>query len=176
MNSQQMKKIGIFEAYMPIDGYKNYEVSNFGNVKNKSTGRVLKPGINRDGYYIVSLCDGQNKKTKTIHRLVAEAFLNNHDNKPCVDHIDNNKLNNCDFNLRYATHQDNSRNISMLSKNTSGVKGVCWHKHAKKWHARIKIDGKLIHLGCFDNIDDAKLARQKKAKELFGEYTNKCEM
>lgn len=170
-----MKNIGIIEAYMPIDGYKNYEVSNYGNVKNKTTGRVLKPGIRR-GYYYVNLCIGINKIKKLVHRLVAEAFLNNAENKKCVDHIDNNGLNNSEFNLRYATHTENQQNSSMRSDNTSGYKGISWFKREKKWRARIRINGKSIHLGYFDDIEDAKLARQNKAKELFGEYTNKCEM
>jgi hypothetical protein len=160
---------------MPIDGWINYEVSNYGNVRNKKTGKNLKPRI-RNGYYAINLYDGRNMKTKLVHRLVAEAFLNNYDNKPCIDHIDNNKLNNCDFNLRYATYSENNYNRSVNTNNTSGVKGISWNKHAKKWCVQICIDGKNTHIGYFHNIEDAKLARQTKAKELFGKFMNKCEM
>ncbi len=177
MNVQKMQKIGIVEAYMPIDGYKNYEVSNYGNVRNKKTNKVLKPRINSNGYYNVLLCDGINKpKNKKIHRLVAEAFFNNPEKKKCVDHIDGNRLNNTDFNLRFATHQDNNRNSSMRSNNTSGSKGISWYQGAKKWRAHIVVNKKQYHLGYFDDIEDAKKARQKKARELFGNFINSCEL
>jgi hypothetical protein len=177
MNSRKMQKIGIVEAYMPIDDFPNYEVSNYGNVRNKKTNKVLKPGIDTHGYYYVNLCDGINKpKNKLVHRMVAEAFLNNSGNKKCVDHIDNDPLNNCDFNLRYATTQENAFNSSMQSNNTSGVKGISWNKEMKKWRAQIMINRKHYHLGYFDDLEDAKKARQKKARELFGEFMNKCEL
>jgi hypothetical protein len=64
----------------------------------------------------------------------------------------------------------------MSKNNTSGIKGVHFDKATKKWKARIKINGKLKYLGSFDNIEDAKTARQNKAIELFGNYLNKCEM
>ncbi len=176
MNSKTMQKIGIREFYLQIDDFPNYEVSNYGNVRNKKTNRVLKPRI-REGYYAVNLCDGFNKpKTKNIHRLVAEAFLSNPENKKCVDHIDGNRLNNTDFNLRFATNQENAFNSSMQSNNTTGVKGIYWNKEMKKWRAQIMINGKTYHLGYFDDLEDAKKARQEKARELFGEYINSCEL
>jgi hypothetical protein len=76
MNSQQMKNLGIIEVYLPIDDFRNYEISNYGN----------------------------------------------------------------------------------------------------KWRAYIKFNGKEMHLGLFDNLEDAIQARQNKAQELFGEYINKCEL
>ncbi len=177
MNSKTMQKIGIVEAYMPIDDFPNYEVSNYGNVRNKTTAKVLKPRINQGGYYYVKLCNGINKpKNKKIHRLVAEAFFNNPEKKKCVDHIDGNRLNNTDFNLRYATHQDNNRNSSMRSDNTSGCKGISWFKRDKKWRAQIRFNYKLYHLGYYDDLEDAKKARQEKARELFGEFINSCEL
>jgi hypothetical protein len=56
------------------------------------------------------------------------------------------------------------------------VKGVYWNKNEAKWHARLEVNGKQLHLGFFENIEDAKIARQNKARELFGEYINKCEL
>ncbi len=50
MNSKQMKNVGIVEAYLPIDGFESYEVSNYGNVKTKVTDKILKPGIDKYGY------------------------------------------------------------------------------------------------------------------------------
>lgn len=64
----------------------------------------------------------------------------------------------------------------MRSDNSSGIKGVHFNKLMKKWQARIMHNGKTINLGFFDNIEDAKETRVKKAKEIFGEYINKCEL
>ena len=175
----KMQKMGIKEIYMPIDDYSNYEVSNYGQVKNRKTGRILKPRLNNKGYELVALCDGINKpKSQQVHRLVIEAFegISKNENQKNVDHIDNDPLNNCLFNLRWVTHQQNTFNKSMQKNNTSTVKGVYFYKKLNKWRAQIKSKGKNIHLGYFNNIEDAKLARQNKARELFGDYLNQCEM
>jgi transposase-like protein len=177
--NDKMQKIGIKEMYLPIDDYSNYEVSNFGQVKNRKTGRILKPRLNRQGYEYVGLCDGINKpKLQQVHRLVLIAFegISKNENQIFVDHIDNNKTNNCLFNLRWVSQQQNTFNRLMSKRNTSGIKGVSWCKRSNKWLAQIKSKGKNIHLGYFNNIEDAKLARQNKARELFGDYLNQCEM
>jgi len=93
---------------------KSYLVSNLGNVKsikspngrlsNKVYEKILKPQ-NRDKYLSVSI-DG---KMQSIHRLVAEAFIPNPLNKPCVDHIDHNKHNNNVNNLRWFTIEENNK-------------------------------------------------------------------
>ena len=163
------------EIYREILGFENYEISNFGNVKNIITEKLLKNCINRDRYYRVDLCNNDSKKTKYIHRLVAIAFINNQNNKRCVDHIDGNKTNNNFNNLRWATSRENSMNIKIGCKNTSGVKGVSWNKISFKWRADIRIDGLKVNLGNFETIEEAKQARQIKANEAFGVFTNACE-
>ena len=94
------------EIWKNIANYNNYEVSSFGNVRNKNTGRILKHGI-IGGYYCVGL---SNIKTKTfsVHRLVALTFIENIENKPEVNHKDKNKLNNILSNLEWATIKENS--------------------------------------------------------------------
>ena len=163
------------ETYKKIEGFENYSVSDYGNVRNDKTGRILK-GKNTDGYLRVSLTNNKTKQNKSIHRLVTEAFLLNPDKKQCVDHIDNDRHNNTLFNLRYATVQENNRNSSMSSKNTSGSKGVYWHKKQLRWTARITVNGKQINLGSFINKEDAINIRIQKAKDEFGEFINKCEL
>jgi hypothetical protein len=163
------------EEFRIIKGFENYSVSNLGRVRNNNTNRILKPGINSKGYYNVSLYIEGNMYTKNIHKLVAEAFIVNPYNKPCIDHIDNNRLNNNVSNLRYCTQQENCMNQKLSTNNTSNFKGVKFHKQRNKWQAQIQINGKNKHLGLFDNIEDAVNARVKKAEELFGEYMNSCE-
>jgi len=167
----------IVEEYKDIIDYEDaYQISNFGNVRNKTTGRILKPTEGKtDKYYYITLCkDGKQKNTK-IHRLVAFYFVENPGNKLYVDHIDNNKLNNLFSNLRWATHQENRRNIVMYKNNTTGVKGIIYDKRYNKWMARIRVYKKLIHIGSFNTIEEATEARIKKANELFGEFTNNAE-
>ena len=163
------------ETFRIIKDFENYSVSNLGRVINNSTNRILKPGLNGRGYYIVSLCQDGIKITKTIHTLVGETFIPNPYNKQCVDHIDNNKLNNNISNLRYCTLKENSMNSKLSSRNTSNFKGVSYHKQRNKWMAYIDINGKKQNLGYFDKIEDAINARVKKAKEVYGEYMNSCE-
>ena len=163
------------EVFRSIENYDNYAVSSFGKVKNVITGRMLKAADNKDGYLRINLFDDGVMKTFTVHRLVANAFINNPDDKECVDHKNNNRTNNHISNLRWATNKENSQNSKLSIKNTSKVKGVCWHKRVKKWYAQINIDGIRIYIGYYDNIEDAKIARINRANEAFGIYTNACE-
>jgi hypothetical protein len=163
------------EVYKNIKEFENYSVSNFGNVKNIITGRLLKLRIGRHGYCRVNLYKDGIRKTMEIHKLVAEAFLENPQKKRCVDHINNDRTNNKVDNLRFATHSENRRNSSKYINNTSGVIGVYHDKKNNKWMARITINGKSKHIGYYDNLEEAKNARIKKANEIYGEFTNKLE-
>ena len=163
------------EIFKKIEGFENYSVSDHGNARNDTTGRILK-GSDRSGYLQVYLMKNRTKHTKQIHKLTAGAFLLNPENKPFVDHIDNNRQNNNLKNLRFATSQENSRNRSLSIKNKSGTKGVNWNKNTNKWTAQICINGKKINLGSFINKDDAINIRIQRAKDAFGEFINKCEL
>ena len=163
------------EVFRSIDGQENYAISSFGKVKNTKTGKILKGSVNSNGYLHINLYDDGVKKTHKIHRLVACAFIDNPDDKECVDHIDNDKTNNNISNLRFATSKENSQNSKLRSNNTSGHKGIYFNKRAKKWRAQINIDGIRIYIGYYDNIEDAKIARINRANQAFGVYTNACE-
>ena len=157
------------ENWKSINGYENYEISDHGNIKNITTHKMLKPRVNNRGYNNVDLYN-IGKRTKQIHRLVAQAFLDNHDDKLCVDHIDRNRLNNHISNLRYATNSENSMNRSKCSNNTSGTTGVNFHKTNNKWRARITKDGARKNLGSFDSKEEAIEARNKAEEKYFKEF------
>ena len=159
-----------FEMFLPIKNYDNYCVSNFGNIKNLKTNRILKSRNHNQGYKLISLSKNGKVKTFTVHRLVAKAFLENPDNKPMIDHIDENKTNNNVKNLRWRTVAENGCNRGRTKNNTSGYKGVCFDKPANKYKAYININGRLKHLGYFETAEEASKAYDAKAKEIHGDF------
>jgi len=72
-------------------------------------GHFIKPWLNHNGYMVVNLFISGVRKGGRVHRLVAEAFIQNPDNKPQVNHIDGNKLNNNVANLEWCTNEENLR-------------------------------------------------------------------
>jgi len=94
------------EEWKDISDYENYEVSNLGNVRNKKTGRVLK-SYNKGGYAVVGLSKTKGKIFQ-VHRLVCQAFIPNLENKPQVNHIDKNGLNNNVTNLEWNSVLENN--------------------------------------------------------------------
>lgn len=164
------------EIFKDIEGYEDlYQISNKGNVYSKKSKRIKKPGIDKDTYLYVNLYKEGKAKYFRIHRLVALHFIENPENKPQVDHMDNNKQNNCIENLRWCDQRENEYNKSkQKSKNgkecSSKYKGVCWDKYAKKWRVKITINGKRKHLGMFETEGEAYQVYKAKAQEIHGEF------
>jgi hypothetical protein len=163
------------EIYKKIENFDNYYISNHGNVKNIETGKILKNRPDTHNYFRVNLCKNGKAKNYSINRLVALAFIDNPLNKKCVDHINNDPQNNHVSNLRWATNSENQKNKKVQSNNKLNVKGCSYDVKRKKFRARIVIDGIDIHLGYFNTLEEAKSARIKKAKEIFGEFTHSSE-
>ena len=177
MNSKELlEQLLQLTIWLDIKGYENYQISICGSVRNVKTKRILIPIINTHGYYYVNLYINNKPKHEHIHRLVAIHFIPNIGNAKCIDHKNNNRLDNTVSNLRWCTQQQNCFNSSIRNNNTSGTKGVNWHKKSNKWRAEIRFNKKYIYLGCYDDINDAISTRQKKALEIFGEYINECEL
>ena len=158
------------EEFKPVDGFDNYLVSNFGNIKNSKTNKILKLINNSEGYKVINLFKNKKVKMFRVHRLVGMAFLENLDNKPMIDHIDNNPSNNNFKNLRWCSQKDNLANQGKRENNKSGYKGVCFDKHAKKYKANIMINGKKKHLGYYESVEDASKAYEEKAREIHGDF------
>jgi hypothetical protein len=95
------------EEWRIVNDYPNYSVSNLGNMKNNLTNRMMKPTV-KGGYYHISLRNDIKRKNLKVHRLVAFAFIENHENKSDVNHIDKNKLNNNISNLNWMTRKENN--------------------------------------------------------------------
>lgn len=97
------------EEWAPIKGYEGvYEVSNLGGVASVRSGnrKILKPS-KPTGYLQIVLSINNSKRTHRVHRLVAEAFIPNPKSLPEVNHIDEDKLNNCVDNLEWCTRKYN---------------------------------------------------------------------
>lgn len=112
-----------------VVGYEGlYTVSKYGAVYSLKTKKYLTQySIDSRGYQAVGLYKDSKSKTGKVHRLVAQAFIPNPDNKPHVNHIDGNKLNNYASNLEWVTHQENTSHAK--------ANGLMWFqkgKYAKK--------------------------------------------
>ena len=153
---------------MEIEGYENYMIFEDGMVVNKH-GRVLKPNLNGSGYYQVTLYKNGNIISKRIHRLVGEAYLDNPENKPCIDHIDGDRLNNDLSNLRWATSSENSQNTKIRNDNTSGTKNIHWHKQNNRWSYEKKING-ILHQKYDKDLETLKEYKKNYEENLNNEF------
>ncbi len=91
----------------PIKGHEGYAVCEDGTVLNLKSRRILKPSLNENGYLYVSLWKDKKGHTRIVHRLVAEAYIPNPQNKPFVNHIDANRANPHKDNLEWCTQSEN---------------------------------------------------------------------
>jgi hypothetical protein len=113
------------------------------------------------GYFITVI----NGKHIPLHH-----FIMGIGNEQIIDHRDTHPENCCKYNLRSCTHKENTRNCSIPKNNTSGFKGVTWHKNGKKWRSFIKVDYKQIHLGLYDSKIEAARKYNEAALKYFGEF------
>ena len=115
------------EVWKDIPEYEGlYQVSNLGNVKSLNRGVlqngsirllkgvILKKNKHRKGYQYIYLCKNGKTKFWLVHRLVAFVFIENTNKKPCVNHIDGNKINNKIENLEWCTHKENTQHALNL--------------------------------------------------------------
>lgn len=168
------------EVWKPVVGFEGlYEVSSHGRVKSldrvvkfksgyekKWLSIIKKASLNDQGYYYISMSKNGNSFSKKIHRLVADAFLEEKISKQrmVVDHRDNNPLNNRADNLQRITQRENStrKQVGCSSKYI----GVSWNKNTMKWKSQILFNKKPVFLGYFKNEIDAHNAYQNKLKEI----------
>ena len=172
------------EIWKDIKDYEGlYQVSNWGRVKSLGNGgthktsRILKSAKNTRGYLQVQLSKNGKRKWFFIHRLVAEVFLENPENLPQVNHIDEDKTNNRVENLEWKSHKDNNnhgtRNERISKANTNGKK--------TKRVLQLSLDGELIKVWestqecgrngfCQSSVVDCCLGKQKTHKGFRWEY------
>jgi hypothetical protein len=155
------------EQWKTIKDYPNYKISNIGLVLNIKTNNILKPFYNKKGYNLVSLFP--NKKNFKIHRLVAEAFIPNPENKEQVNHIDSNKNNNSVFNLEWNTNLENTKHS--IENNTFGIGNS---KKVKCLETGMVYDSAVEASKYFKNISSKsiqKAANEKNKTKTAGGYS-----
>ena len=104
-----MKDVHETERFAPIEGFPDYQITSHGRVFSLKYGKMkeLKQRKDRNGYMQVVLCKNGKKYGKSVHRLVAQAFIPNPDSKTDTNHVDENKSNNCVSNLEWMSHKEN---------------------------------------------------------------------
>ena len=120
-----------------IKGYEElYQVSNYGRVKSlRKNGKIINGYIDGKGYMQVALSKNGKKKWFRIHRLVAQAFIPNHDNLPIINHKDENKLNNRVDNLEWCTTKYNNCYGTRIKRVSEAMKG---RKFTEEHKAKLK--------------------------------------
>ena len=110
------------EIWIDIKGFEKYQVSSWGRVRN-SFGQIIKPYKSEKGYLKVELWKNGEGFKKRVHRLVADAFIENPQGFPQVNHIDGNKENNSVTNLEWVTDKANKNHARMLRKFAEEIRG-----------------------------------------------------
>ena len=118
---------------MEIQGYPDYLIYPDGRVWSNKSNKFMKQTLQPLGYYVVQLRTGGKGYCKRIHRLLAENYIPNPENKPSVDHKNRNRKDNRLENLRWATMKEQRHNQGMYSTNTSGHTHIQYCKTYKKW-------------------------------------------
>lgn len=147
--------------YDPLTGEMTWRISK---------ASFIKPGAiagtsTKKGYRTITI----NYRIYGVHRL-AWLMMTGSWPEHEIDHINGDPGDNRWINLRHATRSQNGMNTRCHIDNACGLKGVNWHKSNRRWRAAIKIDGRIKHLGLFDDKEAAHAAYQKAAEHAFGSF------
>ena len=178
-----------------IERCPNYSINKAGQIRNDKTGKIKSQYINKDnGYPTVDLYENNKSHKVTVHRLLAEAFIPNPENKPCIDHKDGNRQNNSLNNLRWATYSENNSRFNTIGIRSERIK-VTHFKEKRKTRgggheAWLEPDNIVFydsitevseHFGCsISNISlmlkEGNIGRRGKMRGYKFEYCNKKEV
>jgi len=118
------------EIFKPVIGFeKQYLISNKGSVYSLHCHRLMTPKKSKTGYLRITLCDNGRKRHTSVHRIVAEAFIDNPENKPTVNHKNENKHDNRVENLEWATNAEQNVYGTRIAKAKTHTD---WEKRSEK--------------------------------------------
>ena len=155
-----IEKNGVLYDYVGL-----YQVSNFGRIKSfrgkdKSNGKILKVKPGKSGYVLVTLYKDYDKQVFKVHRLVATAFIPNPDNKPEVNHIDENKENNNVMNLEWVTTKENNSRGTKMQRQADKIRGRKLSEELKNRMGKSHMK-KVICIETGEVFDSIKAASEK---------------
>ncbi len=140
---------------MEVQNYSDYLIYDDGLVFSEKSNIIMKTSKNNFGYERIQLCKNGKIKAFKIHRLVAEHYIPNPENKSDIDHIDGNKLNNNVSNLRWTTRSENNNNYKPRYKNNKlNHKNISYCKRYKRYQFK-KTIYKKNHVKYFPTLTDA---------------------
>lgn len=177
------------EIWKDIPGYEGlYQVSNLGRVKSNGRyieypeeyrhgyykrSKILTGYVTQYGYHMVNLMLNHKRRSISVHRLVAMAFIQNYSDTLDVDHINGVRKDNFVTNLRMCTRSENLRGSRKRPNTISKYKGVSKTKGRNKYEAfssSINKKEKKIALGTYEIEKDAAIAVDKYVRQHYGEY------
>ena len=162
----------MMEEWRAVPGYEGlYEVSNTGNVKSLIKNKIIKGFINRSGYRLVGLSKNGIRKKITIHRLVAQVFIENPDNLPEVNHKDEDKTNNNVDNLEWCDRKYNNNygTVNIRRRETLIKNGYCTSLSREEYNKKWRENNKDYHKKWLENNKDY----HKKWRENNKDYQHK---
>ena len=167
--------------YKRVEGYEDYIIFTTGKIYSTKRNIFMKHNIitdKRNNYKrsIVKLRDGKRQKTYGFHRLLALAFIPNHNNLPTVDHININSLDNRLSNLRWASQQKQNINQNIQKNNTTGYKGIYLRKkksiYVADWYENKKRKTKSFAIRKYGKEEALRLAIKYRQQMVEKHYSN----
>lgn len=141
--------------WVKISRNQNYSINENGEVRNDLNGTIKKPTLNKsNGYLYLDLYENNKRVKVSLHRLVAEAFIPNIENKPTVDHKDGNRQNNSISNLRWASYSEQNSRFNSNGVRSQMVKAIHYIEVRKQRGGGHIMWGEVDNILYFETISE----------------------